>query len=136
MKLNKPLIRKMIKRLETNPESYEQSTYLTEIDERAAREIFNRPAPRCGSVQCLGGDAIICAERSVRRGLEALNRLVNMPGKADFYHVRDRAQELTGLPANIFHATADGWPAPFERQWRKAATYKGQSRAAINLLRA
>lgn len=137
-KLNKKLIKKMIKRIESVPESYDQGTPGESYSRRAAEGRYGgegyasrpRPEPVCGSVGCLMGQAIICNERSVKKGIQRMYRVLHSGD------IRIAAMRLTGLPSYLFGATSRDWPDPYRGQWKNAKTYKGQARAAINLLKA
>ena len=132
MKLNKPLIRKMIKRIETKPETYYQGNYVVRGTNFNSWIKDGRPDPVCGTVACLAGEAIICSEKSIRKGITKLVRLDN---KGD---TKDVAERLTGIGAwtGVFRAAAVDWPSPYREQWDGAKTYKGKARAAVNLLKA
>lgn len=135
LKLNKPLIEKMIARMTEKPEAYEQSTviktgrWISVAIERGA--ILPRPDPECGAAGCLIAQAIICNAPSVDVGIQEVEDM-DEPS----YH----AARLLGLghrAANIlFYGWEDSWPQPFRGQFARARTYKGQARAAVNLLRA
>jgi len=129
MKLNKPLIRKMIKRIEAIPEAFDQADFAGRWAEGE-----DRPKPPCGTVACLAGEAVICAAPNAKVGLRRLFRL-------PYYRIPMRAEQLLGLSrstafGDLFDGYADGWPQPFRSQFRSAKTYKGQARAAVNLLKA
>jgi hypothetical protein len=118
----------MIKRIEEKPETYDQSVYLSQ-------DIGSRRDPPCGAVACLAGEAIICSNRSIVAGIAELQRLVTNACEPDY-----TAALRIGIPqeiaGNLFYNDASGWPQPFRNQFRQAKTYKGEARAAINLLRA
>lgn len=141
MKLNRKLIEKMIQRLEDEPRTYDQGTLGEPYDQRKQAYEFTaalpRPEPRCGTVACLAGQAIICSERSLPTALATIDRLANRP-----YGVAAEAAQRMGITQGfdtlhrLFGATSREWPEPFASQWKDAKTYRGQTRAAINLLRA
>lgn len=128
-KLNKPLIRRMIKRIETMPETYKQSTVCA-TPKSGPRKFENRPMPACGTVACLAGEAVICSEPTVTKGLNKLNR------SWDAIYLAQKLMGVESAQVWIFGMDASSWPDPFRRQFDKAKTYKGEARAAINLLRA
>lgn len=143
-KLNKALIRKMIKRIEERPEAYLQSRFFVKMGVQVAA-YYDRPKPICGSAECLAGEAIICTAPSVKKGIEALKRTVTSLDNSDSLKpVAEKAARLMGLSIDL---SGDGlgifdsqplhcWPAPFGAQYAQAKTYKGEARAAINLLKA
>ena len=140
MKLNKPLIRKMIKRIETMPESYEQSVFVASEDYESCEyeEIVQdnqRPEPMCGTVACLAGEAIICNAQSVEDGIEELKSL-DRRGKVD-----EVAEELLGLPHSVayglFFDWMQRWPQPYRDEFLAAkGDYKDEATAAVGLLTA
>lgn len=101
MAMNKTVVRRMIKRLESVPESYNQRAYFVEP---------SREAP-CGAVACLAGEAVICSERTVRQGVRLALRMSNK-------EMINRAQEVLGLSGNhgVFDIAGHGWPEPFRSQ--------------------
>lgn len=131
MKLNKRLIRRMIKRFEATPESYDQGTF----GQSGVRD--NRPPPVCGTTACLAGQAIICSEHKTRDGIKKLFKLLDSGARA----ATTEAARVMGITeaaeeALFYTGLALTWPEPYSTQWLKAKTYKGQASAAINLLRA
>src|SRR5690349_21650461 len=105
MKLNKPLIRKMIKRIETMPESYDQEVWARRIN--ADDE---RPRPICGTTACLAGHAIICNSVNQRK---TARHLTNRSG----YSMDFTAARLMGLSDcarwRLFWSdAAQEWPEP------------------------
>lgn len=129
-KLNKALIRKMIKHYERAPESYDQGDY-----GRRWTKHENRPAPLCGAVACLAGTAIIQDSKNLKAGVARLMRTI---GNST---TRETATRLMGIKdygyyGSIFEQEANSWPVRFRSQFRAATTYKGEARAAINLLKA
>jgi len=123
------LIQKMIKRIETMPETYEQCTVSATFKQKPW--LFEgRPMPVCGTVACLAGEAIICSEQSVAKGLLKLRRVSDVVGcAASLMGIKD-------VNTWIFGESADEWPEPYRKQWEDAKTYKGKARAAVNLLKA
>jgi hypothetical protein len=131
--LNFKLIRKVIKRIETVPESYAQQVWESDAEEfnesAEAGRGHKRPTPPCGSVACLAGEAIICDAPTIALGLRRLKRTKQ---------TAHRAAQLLGLSegeTDLFDGEADGWIQPFRNQFKNAKTYKGEARAAINYLR-
>lgn len=135
MKINKPLIRKMIKRMEAMPESYAQEviaeTLAVAVDEDG---VLPRPEPACGTVACIAGEAIICESKTVKAGVAHLLRL-SEKGEASDYATRILGLSDDAADTLFFEWTV-GWPQPHRTQYANAKTYKGQARAAINLLKA
>lgn len=134
MKLNKPLIRKMIKRIETMPETYCQGDWMRRVTKHNAPH-YKRPVPRCGTVACLAGEAVICSQPSVSKGLAALERSLTGEGKI----VSELAAELMGIEGShyyIFSATGRCWPQPYASRFMKAKSYKQEARVAVSLLKA
>jgi hypothetical protein len=138
MNLNKPLIRKMIKRIETVPESYDQGTPGQSYRSRLAEGRYDfdkiscrpRPKPECGSVECLMGQAVIANAKTPLAGIRQMYKALH-DGV-----IGEMATSLTGLPESLFGASSREWPEPYRSQWRNARTYKGRARAAVNMLRA
>lgn len=117
-KLNKPLIRKMIKRLTEIPESFDQNAAWAARDKRSP----------CGTVACLAGEAIICSASTVKEGIR-LAMSDNYPDPT----------KLMGLPEDhgLFACAAMDWPEPFQTQYHNAdGDQKKEARAAIDLLKA
>lgn len=140
MKLNKPLIRKMIKRIETIPESYVQEKFLVTLDSYTA-QLYKRPKPVCGTGECLAGEAIICNAPTVEQGIASLRKLVK-PRDGLLTHVAVKAAKEMGIKIRgdslgIFdNDPLYCWPVPFNRQYHNAKTYKGRAGAAVRLLKA
>ena len=129
MKRNKRLLLKAAKRIEDIPESYDQSRFARPSDE----------AP-CGTAGCLAGEIIIVSERSVKKGVQKLNlimehweqsgrnaTLADWPGTV--------AGELAGLSyeeqERLFISTTGGdWPTRFRRK-----SAQGRAKTAPQLLR-
>lgn len=134
-KLNKKLIEKVIKRLEERPETYYQEDWFRFVDEDVAKRM-GRPAPACGAVACLAGETIICSARSVTQGIKKLERIMNNTSTTGPVTVATKLMGIENSRYYLFSATAGSWPKPFSTQFRKAKDYKGEARAAVNLLRA
>ena len=139
-KLNITLLKQIRDRINTVPQSYDQTIWCAPSDK----------AP-CGTVACLAGEAIICAAPSVEDGLRDLKRLEKRPGLS----VAKKAAELLGLPAPEFFSGGEGnnstanlfdsvyigpnrravrWPEPFKSRYRQARTYRGRASAAVAYL--
>ena len=67
----------MIKRLEAKPETYYQGAFIETVIDRDDLP-DKRPIPSCGTIACLAGEAIICSERSVVKGITVLTKLKNI----------------------------------------------------------
>jgi hypothetical protein len=117
-KINKPLIRRMIKRIEAKPKGYDQGAFYAEA---------SKAAP-CGTVACLAGEAAICSKRTEVAGLKFALRLDYNP------HLLIGC--CKSLNCHIFDWNASGWPAPHNTEYANAKTYKARARAAANFLRA
>lgn len=132
--LNFALFRKVIKRIETKPETYAQQTWHANVNDfnTNAREYNDgkpRPRPPCGAVACIAGETIICNAPSVKLGLVALTN-------ADGYSfTAGNLLGLSGRERNLFDGNALTWIEPFRSQFQSAKTYKGEARAAINYLK-
>lgn len=133
-KLNIELFKKIRDRIAEVPESYDQSTYVTE-DHRAP----------CGTAACLAGAAIICNAVSVKAGIRSLRH------HDDRRTISQRAAKLLGLPrpnwgvdddeynsaALLFYSSSDykvGWPEPFGSTFNKARGVKSRAEAAVAYL--
>lgn len=117
MKLNRELIEKVIERLETVPESFDQNAAYVRADKRAP----------CGTVACLAGEVIICSAPTIKEGIK-LARMADVDPSA-----------LMGLEDDygLFAFNAVGWPEKYRDQYTAAkGDQKKEARAAINLLRA
>lgn len=117
--MDKKIVRKMIKRIESVPESYDQSVFYIEESNRSP----------CGTVACLAGEAVICSAKTVEAGIklafEDLGRLL------------DRADKVLGLPPDhsVFAANGRGWPEPHRSNFAKATTGKARSQVAVAYLK-
>lgn len=137
MKLNKPLIEKMCVDMLANPESYDQQTAGSRFNDPDHHEYglsrFDsrpRPAPACGSVTCLMGQAVISNEATREAGVRKMYEVL------DNDDIAEVAIDLTGLPDALFGATCSDWPEPYRSEWREANTYIDQTNAAVRMLRA
>lgn len=123
MKRNKRLLLKAAKRIEEIPQSYDQKTF--------AR--VEAAAP-CGTAGCLAGEIIICSERSVKKGVEKLNKVVRDWNSGDVWP-GEVAGKLVGLndmeQTNLFASEkGSNWPVRFRRN-----SVKGRAKTAPQLLR-
>lgn len=138
MELNKPLIEKMCVDMLANPESYDQGTPGQSYKSRVAEGNYGdsqiwprpRPAPACGSVACLMGQAIISNAKTRSEGITEMNRVLRSG------NIAKTAIKLTGLKESLFGVTSSGWPEPYKSEWSKAETYIDQTNAAVGMLRA
>jgi hypothetical protein len=105
MAMNKAVVRKMIKRLESVPEHYDQEAYYVERNDKAP----------CGTVACLAGEAVICSAKTVKAGIEL--------AFAEYDHISERAEEILGLPRlqhAVFASDGGGWPEPYRTQFAQS----------------
>lgn len=136
--INKPLIRKMIKRIETMPETYEQGTYCQTVDEDDPR-----PVPVCRTVACLAGEAVIVSRPTVKQGVAALRRIDAGAWQNDLpvaAPVARAAMKLLRINDNqaktLFWNDPVRWPAPFAARFESCETYKAKAKVAVDLLKA
>lgn len=117
--MNKTLVRKMIKRIKSVPESYNQHTWF----------IAHGGSAPCGTVACLAGEAIICNAKTVKEGIRiAFENYDDIP---------NRAERLLGLPPNehsVFAMDGSGWPKPHSMNFKEAATPKDRASVAVEYL--
>lgn len=114
--LNFDLFRKVIEKLETSPEAYDQGD--------VARKDSRSP---CGTAACIGGWADILSAPSERQ------KTARMAGHVSLA----RARDALGLASfsGLFAANPEsGWPKSFAQQWRTATTARERSQAAIGYL--
>jgi hypothetical protein len=131
--LNFKLIRKVIKRIETKPETYAQQVWGQRADafNKDAKEYLGgrvRPIPSCGTVACLAGETVICGAPTLKLGLLRVKRR----------GVLGRAQKLLGLTyaeTHLFDGDGVNWLKPFRLQFENAKSYRGEARAAVNYLK-
>lgn len=122
MKRNKRLLMKTAKRIETIPQSYDQTAFCDKSD--------NGP---CGTTACLAGEMIICSERSVIKGIQ---KLVDLNDLRMVPNVAERLAGLTSQEADcLFDGGAREWPASFRNRYDRAKTQRGRANAAAALLR-
>lgn len=121
VKRNRRLLLKTAKRIEEFPASYDQGDW--------GRESNRSP---CGAVACLAGEIVICSERTVKRGIELLYKIMNSRGDS----VADAAIRLSRLDYNddgLFYDPKH-WPAGIGKGfYLKSQT--GKAKAAAELLR-
>lgn len=125
MKRNKRLLLKAAKRIESIPESYDQSHFAE-----------NSEKSRCGTTCCLAGEIIIASEPSTAKGVKKLRAIVT-----DWFHGSnevwpgDVAGEIAGLTSDereklFANVNGDSWPEKFQRKSKR-----GLATAAPKLLR-
>lgn len=120
--LNFPLFRKVIKKLETAPEAYRQTT-------TASRD---NSAP-CGTAACIGGWAdILSGAGDLKKARVSLNRAADRLGLNGMMWAEEddteRAILFDGDPSDV-------WPQPFASQWSRAHTRERRARVAIRYLK-
>lgn len=119
-KMNKEVVRKMIKRIESVPEHYDQAAFFVESNDIAP----------CGTVACLAGEAVICSAPTVEAGIKlAFQKYDDIPALA---------ANLLGLPNvhAIFSADGSGWPEPYARQFAEAEeSPEAQAKVAVAYLK-
>lgn len=117
--MDKKIVRKMIKRIESVPESYDQSVFYIEESNRSP----------CGTVACLAGEAVICSAKTVEAGIKLAFE--------DLGALLDRADKVLGLPPNhaVFAANGGGWPEPHRSNFTKAAPGKARARVVVAYLK-
>lgn len=123
-KLNIKLLKKMRKRIAEKPYSYYQDYWAVKDDK----------AP-CGTKACLAGEAIICSERSVKKGLEKLWASLS-PSRSERPSVL--AQELLGLSGieadTMFMVGGAAWPEPFRSRFERASGPIARAKVAVAYL--
>lgn len=119
-KLNRKLIEKMIKRIESKPRGFDQDVLYAEADERAP----------CGTVACLAGEAYICSATKP----EEVLRLIRNGGSILGFD--PHAAMGINPKYGVFHIQGQGWPEPYRSQYPQAKTYKARAAVAANFLRA
>jgi hypothetical protein len=105
MAMNRTVVRKMIKRLESVPEHYDQKAYYVERDDKAP----------CGTVACLAGEAVICSAKTIQEGINL--------AFAKYDSIPERAEVILGLPRlqhSVFAADGSGWPEPYRTQFAQS----------------
>jgi hypothetical protein len=119
--LNFALFRKVIRKLEAAPMAYDQGQ----------EAIFDDNAP-CGTAACIGGWADILSGRgSLKWARVDLDRAAESLGLTGENWVSEyRTERAVLFDPSPEHA----WPSPFNSQWEKAKTQRGQARVAIRYL--
>lgn len=117
--MNKSVVRKMIKRIGSTPESYHQEAWFIETDRRTP----------CGTVACLAGEAVICSARTIEDGIKL--------AFLEHDKIPDLAEKILGLPYGhaVFAADANGWPEPYDSDFAKAKSRKDQAAVAVAYLK-
>lgn len=121
--LNFALFRKVIKKLATTPEAYDQSLW--------GRKAKNAP---CGTAACIAGWA---AHLSGKVSLETLQKnkdsvqaiaakQLGLDPKYNYYGL-DEMDLFTGEPE-------ENWPKPYRQRWDNATTTKQRARVAVAYL--
>lgn len=119
--MNKEVVRKMIERLEAVPQSFDQSAYWIYEDGEAP----------CGTVACLGGEAVICAAPTLEEGIAEVFFIKSTGGPGT--SVPERADQILGLENQkhaIYASDAGGWPDPYGARYREARINSGRKAAA------
>lgn len=117
--MNKTVVRRMIKRIESIPESYDQAAWFIENSSKAP----------CGTVACLAGEAVICSAKTVEAGIKLAFE--------EFDKIIERADEILGLPEehSVFSANGGGWPEPYRSKYSQAQSNKARSQVAVLYLK-
>lgn len=121
MNLNRPLIEKMIVRIEAKPRGYDQNAFYAVPDNKAP----------CGTVACLAGEAAICSKDDEIEG-----QRFAVEGEYD-------PHELIGCcsygqsrhDCSLFVVRGYGWPEPFRSAYPEARTVEARAKVAADLLR-
>lgn len=122
--LNFKLIRKIIKKIETTPEAYDQSVW-------GKKE----PSAPCGTAACIAGWACYFGEK------KTLKQLWRDPESAATIGAKliglDKGDYWTDNPDEygMFNGFADSWPEPFSSRFHNARGPKGQAKAAVAYLK-
>lgn len=118
--LNFKLIRRIIKKIETTPEAYDQGHW-------GRKE----PSAPCGTAACIAGWA------SFLGGAKSLEQLRRNPKS-----VQAISAKLLGLQTKawdretgMFGGFADEWPQPFSDRYQDARTPKSRARVAVAYLK-
>ncbi len=117
--MNTAVVRRMIKRLRAVPESYDQSAFVVEESDEAP----------CGTVACLAGEAVICSETTITKGIK-----LAFSGDIDLLERAEEVLGLTGLNHGVFSFNAAGWPKPFNDQFAATDSREAKARVAIAYL--
>lgn len=117
--MDKKVVRRMIMRIESTPESYDQKAWFVRRDYKAP----------CGTVACLAGKAVICSAKTVEAGIElAFEKYEDIP---------EIARRLLGLPEYhcVFVADGSGWPAPYSSDFKTAYSPKAKAQVVVAYLK-
>jgi hypothetical protein len=117
--MNKKVVRRMIKRLQTVPESYRQGAMFVEEDDHAP----------CGTVACLAGEAVICSAKTVEAGIK-----LAFSGEIDLVEEAEAILGLTDVDHCVFAIDASGWPKPYRDDFQKAGSREAEARVAVAYL--
>jgi hypothetical protein len=118
--MNKKVVRRMIKRLETVPESYHQGAMFVEEDDHAP----------CGTVACLAGEAVICSAKTVEAGIK-----LALSGEIDLVEEAEALLGLTDIEHCVFAVDGSGWPIPFRYEFTEANSREEEARVAVAYLK-
>lgn len=120
--MNKEVVRRMIKRIESVPEGYDQGVLYIRSSDKAP----------CGTVACLAGEAVICSRPRLSDGLAYALKLNKTPAA-----VPRKAEKLLGLAPehNVFKVNAQGWPSPFREEFQQSISQKERAQIAAAYLR-
>lgn len=120
MAMNKTVVRKMIKRLESVPESYDQKAWYVRKDDSAP----------CGTVACLAGEAVICSAKTVKEGINL--------AFSNYDEIPALAEKLLGLSDNrhqVFVCDGNGWPEPYRTQFQQSSEKEQKAQVAAGYLK-
>lgn len=120
MAMNKTVVRKMIKRLGSVPESYDQRVWYIRKDDSTP----------CGTVACLAGEAVICSAKTVKEGIKlAFDNYGEIP---------ELAGQLLGLSGSrhqVFVSDGSGWPEPYRTQFSQSSETGPRAQVAVSYLK-
>jgi hypothetical protein len=117
--MDKKVVRKMIKRIESVPESYDQRAWFVRRDNSAP----------CGTVACLAGEAVICSAKTVKAGIKLA---------FDYYdEIPSMAARILGLPEShsVFVSDGSGWPAPYRDYFKNADSEQAKAQVVVSYLK-
>jgi hypothetical protein len=129
-KLNKPLIRKIIKHITEEPNRYSQE-YIIRVGEPEKPINPNNyncfhTFPACGTAACLGGWACILSRKRPHK--EWFINQLPLGGKA--LGLSDERQEI------LFSANPEiDWPTPFNSRWLRATIPSQEVKVAVAMLK-
>src|SRR5678816_1005791 len=124
--LNFALFQKVITKLQTAPEAYDQTTAVEDSNE----------AP-CGTAACIGGWADILSASTIAETQQRMRR-VSLDRAADSLGLdgADWSGEFTTERAILFDGgPGQSWPEPYCDQWKRARTLKQRARVAVRYLK-